>query len=132
MGDGSIEIRRSEIAERFSCAPSQINYVIATRFTNQCGFFVESRRGGGGHIKITKVFASADSFLMNIIKSVGRNISRNTAGILLQNCLDNGIISLREGQIILAALESNMLNGELRSEIFKNMLANIGGSNYAL
>ena len=132
LGGGSIEIRRGEIAERFSCAPSQINYVIATRFTSQCGFFVESRRGGGGHIKITKIFADEGSFLMNIINGIGREVSRHNAGIVLQNCLDNGAVTLREARIMLAALESNMLNGETRAEIFKNMLVNLGGGNYAL
>ena len=53
--EGSLEIQRSLLAERFDCAPSQINYVLTTRFTPYKGYYVESRRGGGGFIRITKV-----------------------------------------------------------------------------
>ena len=64
---GIVEIQRNEMANQFSCAPSQINYVLTTRFTVEKGYFVESRRGGGGYIRIKKLKISEDDFLKDMI-----------------------------------------------------------------
>ena len=65
-----IEIQRNELAEHFNCVPSQINYVIQTRFKPSQGYYVESKRGGGGHIKITKVNITKSNYLMHAISSI--------------------------------------------------------------
>ena len=66
----AIEIQRNELAEQFKCVPSQINYVISTRFKPQQGYYVESKRGGGGHITIRKVKSDKEDYLLHIIKNI--------------------------------------------------------------
>ena len=67
----SIELKRNELAQYFNCVPSQINYVISTRFTTERGYVVESRRGGGGHIRITRINLGRNEQIMHIINSIG-------------------------------------------------------------
>ena len=96
--NGAIEIQRNELANHFNCVPSQINYVIDTRFTTDRGYYVESRRGGGGHIRIRRVNINRPgNYLMHIISSMGGNISQKSAEVFINNFVDYDVISDREG-----------------------------------
>jgi transcriptional regulator CtsR len=108
--DGSIEIQRNELANHFKCVPSQINYVIDTRFTTERGYYVESRRGGGGNIRIRRVNISRPgNYLMHIISSMGDNISQQSADVFINNFIDYDVISVREGLILKAATSDKVL-----------------------
>lgn len=126
-----IEIQRNELAEHFKCVPSQINYVISTRFTPHQGYYVESRRGGGGSIKIKKVNLTKSDYLMHIITSMGNTISMKEVEIFLKNFLLNDIISEKEAKLISVATCDNVLivpqhiRDVLRANIFKNMIVNL-------
>ena len=76
--DGYTEIQRNELAQKIGCVPSQINYVISSRFTPEHGYIVESRRGGGGYIKITRASYDRNSLKMHLINSIGQSINENT------------------------------------------------------
>lgn len=129
--DGIIEIKRNELAERLGCVPSQINYVIQTRFTKERGYNVESRRGGGGFIRITKVKVRGDEYIMHIINSIGSSLDYATARALVSNLLGYNKITEREAKIILASLSDNILpfpapiKNEIRSAAMKNILINL-------
>lgn len=131
--DGTVEIQRNELANYFKCVPSQINYVIATRFTNERGFYVESRRGGGGHIRIKRMnINSAGNYLMHIVMSIGDSMSQQTAEAFITNFMDYDVISLREGRLLGAAVSDKVLGNVpvsqrdiLRASILKNMLASL-------
>ena len=128
---GEIEIQRNELAGKFNCVPSQINYVIATRFTVENGYVVESRRGGGGSIKIRKVQMTKSNYMMHIINSIGDSISQLTAEVFIKNFFENGYITKREAEIMLAALSDKSLQipqpqkDLIRAHIFKNMLVKL-------
>ena len=128
---GEIEIQRNELAGKFNCVPSQINYVIATRFTAENGYVVESRRGGGGSIKIRKVQMTKSNYMMHIINSIGNSINQLTAEVIVKNFYENGYISKREAELMLAALSDKSLQVPqpqkdlIRANIFKNMLVKL-------
>ncbi len=129
--EGAVEIQRKTIAERFGCVPSQVNYVIRTRFTNERGYSVESKRGGGGYLRIQKVAISGNNVIMHIVNSIGDSISFETASVLVQNMVDNEYLSVREGRLILSAITDNVLTlprplrEGLRAAILKNMLVSL-------
>ena len=124
-------IQRNDLAEHFNCVPSQINYVIATRFTPMQGYYVESSRGGGGCIKIKKVNITHSDYLMHIINSIGNSITAKEVDIFLKNFLDYDIITEKEANLIKGATSDNVLTlpketkDEIRAKIFKNMLINL-------
>lgn len=126
-----IEIQRNELAEKFNCVPSQINYVIATRFKPSQGYYVESRRGGGGHIKIEKVNVTKSNYLMHVINSMENKITSQEVDIFISNFLSEGIISKKEAKLLKVATSDNVLTvpqeikDTLRAKIFKNMLVNL-------
>ncbi len=103
--DGYIEIQRNELASQFNCVPSQINYVIDTRFTTDKGYYVESRRGGGGHIRIRRVRIKHKdkNYLMHAVASMGDSISQQTAYAFINNFVDYDIISEKEALMLKAA-----------------------------
>ena len=127
----AIEIQRNELAEHFNCVPSQINYVISTRFKPSQGYYVESRRGGGGHITIKKVNNTKDDYIMHIINNIGQNLSSNEVNILISDFLSYNIIDKKEAKLLKVATSDNVLGlpknikDEVRARIFKNMLLNI-------
>ncbi len=130
--DGTLEIQRKTIADRFGCVPSQINYVIRTRFTNERGYLVESKRGGGGYLRISRVTAPENSsYIMHIVNSIGDNISFQTAAVILKNVIDNEYLTVREGRIILSGLADNVLpfplsvRDSVRATLLKSMLLSI-------
>lgn len=130
---GTVEIQRNELANQFNCVPSQINYVIDTRFTTERGYYVESRRGGGGHIRIRRVNISRPgNYLMHIISSMGNSLSQQSAEVFINNFIDYEVISEREGLIMKAAASDKVLGGipaperdSIRAALLKNMLASL-------
>ena len=129
---GAIELQRNELALRFNCVPSQINYVISTRFSPERGYIVESRRGGGGYIKITRAnISTEESYIKKILSLLGDYISQTDANAIIQNLYELDIISQREGKIIIAALRDRAIainppqRDFVRAKILKNILVNI-------
>ncbi len=126
--DGEIEIQRNELAEHFKCVPSQINYVISTRFAPEKGYIVESRRGGGGSIRIKRISMTKSNHLMHIVNSVGNSISQMSAHIFIKNIFEAGLVNKNEAELMLAATGDKSipivqpLKDEIRACIFKNML----------
>lgn len=129
--EDSIEIQRNELAEQFNCVPSQINYVIATRFKPSQGYYVESRRGGGGHITIKKVNNTKSDYIMHIINNIGSEITSNEVDILLSDFLTYNIIEAKEAKLLKVATSDNVLQldkaekDKIRARILKNMLLNL-------
>ena len=127
--ENTAEIQRNDLAGTISCAPSQINYVLSSRFTPEHGYIIESRRGGGGYIKISRVVMSKSSALMHIINSVGESIDTMSARIIIENCLNSELISKENARIMCAAMSNNVirtvpvaLQDKLRAAILKEML----------
>ena len=125
-------LKRNELAERFGCAPSQINYVLATRFSPEQGYIVESRRGGGGYIRIIKKHLSKDEYLMHFIYAIGDKVSEGEARAYVRNLYENELISEREGKIMLASLNEKTLSSvpaaarpTVRADILKQILLNL-------
>lgn len=126
----AIEIQRNILAQQFDCAPSQINYVLTTRFNNDRGYVVESRRGGGGYIRIFKVRSSMEDELERILNdSVGDSITLNKCHGLLQALLDRDVISFREMKIIQSSLSDRALNNipyddrnKIRADLLKEII----------
>jgi len=129
---GTAELRRAELATRFNCVPSQINYVISTRFSPEHGYIVESRRGGGGYIRIKRVAVGAELLLMHTVNAIGDKIDPNTATALIANLSHNKAINDEEAKLIISAIGANALRPAnlyqrdiLRASILKQMLINI-------
>ena len=126
-----VEIQRNELAQHFNCVPSQINYVISTRFKPSQGYYVESKRGGGGNIKIRKINNTKSDYIMHIINNVGKTITTNDIDILLSDFLTYNIITAQEAKLLKVATSDNVLKldkdikDDVRARIFKNMLLNI-------
>lgn len=127
--NGILEIQRNELATRFGCAPSQINYVLMTRFNVERGYYIESRRGGGGSIKITRVCFSGREYLNDLLSDkIGSSISQNTAESYIDIFLEQELITEREAVIMKAAINDKALNIEpqyrdyVRAGILKSML----------
>lgn len=130
--NGSAEIQRNELAGNLGCVPSQINYVITSRFTPEQGYIVESRRGGGGYIRISRVKMDRGTAMMHIINSVGSTLDKATAEAMLNNMLQRDMIELQSAKIIAAALSDRTLSqveqdkrDTVRADLFKNMLLTI-------
>ncbi len=129
---GEVELKRNALADKFSCVPSQINYVISTRFSPERGYLVESRRGGGGYIKITRVSSGDRSTnLMHVINSVGDSISYSSAGAIIKNCYEYDLINQKEAKLIISAINEKALplkqplQDQIRARVLKNMLVSI-------
>ena len=124
-----IEIQRNILAQDLGCVPSQINYVLSSRFTPERGYMVESRRGGGGFIKITRIVYDKDTLIPRIISSVGENLDADTAQAHTMNLLYHGIISEPQAGLILSATSEApyrrlppQVRDIVRADIFKQML----------
>ena len=97
---GSLELKRNDLAQRLGCVPSQINYVITSRFTPEKGYVIESRRGGGGYVRITKKVFHKDEYLMHLFCSVGDEIDQKTAGLYILDMVERCLLTAREGKIV--------------------------------
>ncbi|GIO15251.1 transcriptional regulator [Cohnella xylanilytica] len=127
--EGIVEIQRSELAEKFSCVPSQINYVISTRFTLEKGYFVESKRGGGGYIRIQRVdLPSLEAVQRHIQQTVGEQIDQTTAEGLIYQLEESRFLTQREAYLLRAAVSRDVLQlklplrDEIRAKLLKAML----------
>ena len=123
---GQLELRRNELAERLGCVPSQINYVITSRFTPERGYIIESRRGGGGYIRITKKMIHNDEFLMHLFCAVGDTIDRRSAALYTLELLERGLISEREGRM-LSAVMSVIDDDGVRADALKKAILAFAG-----
>ncbi len=127
--NGNAEIQRNVLASELGCVPSQINYVITSRFTPEQGYMVESRRGGGGYVRITRVSTDRRSSIMHIINSIGDKLSAGSVSVMLRNMQDNKMLSKQDAALINSALSDKAygdvppnMRDRLRASIFKNML----------
>ena len=131
LGDSAqVEIRRSEIANHFDVVPSQINYVIKTRFTIQNGYLVKSKRGGGGYIRIERVNLLDDvSVLNSLIQAIGDSVRERDAFDIVRTLYEEKVITRREGDLMLVALskqtlalDDNAIEDRLRARILISFL----------
>lgn len=127
-----VELKRNEIAQEFNCVPSQINYVISTRFIPELGFYVESKRGGNGYIKISRINLSKSDYVKDIIYKIGGKMSQSVMEVYLRELLRYNVIDERNESIISAALSEKSLNqvdkvkrDQVRADMFKNILVNL-------
>jgi len=126
-----IEIQRNDLAQYFNCVPSQINYVIETRFKPSQGYYVESKRGGGGYIAIKKIDLTKSNYFMHIINSIEDKLTGQDVDIFISNFLSYNMISQQEAKLLKVATSDNVLTIEqpardkIRAKIFKNMLLNL-------
>ena len=129
---GSAELQRAELASRFKCVPSQINYVISTRFSPEHGYIVESRRGGSGYIRITRVRTDPQRMIMHTVNSIGEAIDARTAAALISNLTAAGIVENRDARLLLAAVSSQAMQpippeyrDAARASVFKQILIHL-------
>ncbi|MBP9989021.1 MAG: CtsR family transcriptional regulator [Ruminococcus sp.] len=128
--DGQTEIQRNELAQTLGCVPSQINYVISSRFTPEQGYIVESRRGGGGYIKITRTkYDDKSAVLMHVVNSIGDSLDESTCRAHVYNLNYQHILSAEVSKLILIATSEQtlhdappVLRDKIRASIFKKML----------
>lgn len=127
--NGGAEIRRNELAETIGCVPSQINYVITSRFTPEQGYIVESRRGGGGYIKITRVQMDKRSAVMHLINSIGESIDTRSATGIIKELLTRNLITLPTAKLLTSAISDRPYQSipteyrdTIRAAVLKNML----------
>ena len=135
LGDsnGVLELQRQELAKQFNVVPSQINYVLDSRFRPEQGFVIESRRGGGGYIRIRRVeYNDGNARIMHIVNSIGKSVNMFDAGLFLKNMEEYGYISPQAHIIIRAATSDNALasvpqenKDEVRAAILKNCLLSL-------
>ncbi len=125
-GGGVAELQRKRLADQFDCVPSQINYVIETRFTPEHGYLVESQRGGGGYIRIVRLMDSKQQTLLEAARSVGGRLTQNDAARLTRALVSAELLTQREGQLLLSACADGALSevakgdrDRLRAAIFR-------------
>lgn len=130
--DNSVDLRRNELAEHFGCVPSQINYVIATRFTADRGYSTESKKGGGGYVRIIRHNIENDDYLVYLLKErILGSISFRECEDILDRLIEEGYISQREHNLILSSLKdtpiplSLELKDMVRAYIMKNVILTI-------
>ncbi len=131
-GKDEVEFRRNTLAQDLGCVPSQINYVISSRFTPERGYIVESRRGGGGFIRIAKVNCNGETLLMHVVNSVGDSIDEATCRAHLANLVYRELLSKRDAKLILSAVSDSCLRAvdaetrdKVRALIFKQLLITV-------
>lgn len=113
--DGVLELQRNDLAQRFHCVPSQINYVMSTRFSPEHGYIVESRRGGGGYIRITRVRVDRPTLLMHFINSIGPEIDTRSALAIVRNLYETEAISQETARLLQIVLSDTALRSVPRS-----------------
>jgi len=127
--NGVLEIQRSDLAQRFNCVPSQINYVMSTRFSPERGYIVESRRGGNGYIRITRVRVDRQTLIMHVINSLGSQVDLASARAILSNLVQSGALEAEIGQVLLVAVGDKALGrvprevrDYVRADVMKQVL----------
>lgn len=132
--DGFAEITRGALAEKVNCVPSQITYVLSTRFTTGQGYRVESRRGGGGSIRIYRIDADNDltGYIMHVVNSMGQSLSQQQADVYIQNFIDYSVVDESAAALMSAAVSDRALEDlepglrdQVRMKIMKNILVEL-------
>ena len=130
--DQHVELRRNELAQHFGCAPSQINYVLATRFSVDHGYIIESRRGGGGYVRIVRMENRGEKdFLETLLDRVGNSIDEDTANAIISNLYERKMVTRREALLMKSAVSRNALalpisaKDVLRAAVFRNVLIQV-------
>jgi len=130
--EAHIELRRNELAQHFGCAPSQINYVLATRFSVDHGYIIESRRGGGGYVRIVRMQTRNEGNLLDsLLNRVGNSVTEETANAIIMNLYEHDMITQNEMTIMRSAISRNALalpvsaKDVLRAAVFRNMLVQV-------
>ena len=127
--NGVLEVQRSDLAQRFNCVPSQINYVMSTRFSPERGYIVESRRGGNGYIRITRVQVDRQTLMMHVINSLRSQVDLASARAILSNLVQSGALEEPVARALLAAVGDKALaavprevRDQTRADIMKQVL----------
>ena len=127
--DGVLEVQRSDLAQRFNCVPSQINYVMSTRFSPERGYIVESRRGGNGYIRITRVQVDRQTLMMHVINTLGNRVDLPSVRAILSNLVHTGALNEEIARVLLAAVSDKALvsvpreyRDAIRADIMKQVL----------
>lgn len=130
--DGGAEIRRNELAETLGCVPSQINYVLTSRFTPEQGYIVESKRGGGGYIRITRIQMDRSSAVMHLINSIGNSIDFSLADRIIKELCSRELITQAAANLMISAISDRVYSAvpteyrdSLRASVLKNMLLSL-------
>jgi len=128
-GGGSTEVRRNDLAAKIGCVPSQINYVITSRFTPERGYVTESRRGGGGYIRIVRIKMTKNEYLMHFFQAIGQTLDEAEAKAYLKNLIEHGIMTEREARIAAQAMSQSALDkcapdkrAMVRADILRHIL----------
>jgi len=130
--EAHIELRRNELAQHFGCAPSQINYVLATRFSVDHGYIIESRRGGGGYVRIVRMQEREEGNLLEaLLRRVGNSVDEDTANAIITHLMDLKLITGNESKLMRSAVSRNALalpisaKDVLRAAVLRNMLVQV-------
>ena len=130
--EAQIDLRRNELAQHFGCAPSQINYVLATRFSVDHGYIIESRRGGGGYVRIVRMQERDEGNLLDALLSrVGNSVTEETANAIITHLTDRKLVTAKEAALMKAAISRNALalpvsaKDVLRAAVLRNMLIQV-------
>ncbi len=132
--NGFAEITRGELAKRANCVPSQVTYVLSTRFTSSNGYRVESRRGGGGSIRIYKIDTNHNQagYIMHAVNSLGETLTQKQADIFIRNFYDYDVMDADTARLFMAAISDSsldqvdgILRDTIRMKILKNMLVEL-------
>ncbi len=124
-----VELRRNELAQHFGCAPSQINYVLATRFSIDHGYVIEIRRGGGGYVRIVRMRQSSEGNMLSmLLNRIGSEIDEESASAIIAHLNECGLVTLNEALLMRSAVAQNALalpisaKNVLRAAVLRNML----------
>ena len=130
--EAHVELRRNELAQHFGCAPSQINYVLATRFSVDHGYIIESRRGGGGYVRIVRMQEREEGNLLEaLLNRVGNSVDEETANAIITHLTDLKLVTVNEACLMRAAVSRNALalpisaKDVLRAAVLRNMLVQV-------
>ena len=128
-GGGTTEVRRNDLATKVGCVPSQINYVITSRFTPERGYIIESRRGGGGYIRIVRAQMTKNEYLMHFFQAIGDELDEQNAAAFVANLYDRGVVDAGEARIMKASLCGSVLDRArpeeknfLRADIMRHII----------
>ena len=128
-GDGMLEFKRNDLANRIGCVPSQITYVISSRFTPERGYVIESHRGGGGYVRVERRRMDKNEYLMHFFHAIGNSLSEDDAAAFLENLVGNGVITEREGALVLSSMSGGALSSlpneyksALRADIMRHII----------
>ena len=129
-GSDTVQIQRNELANLFNCAPSQINYVLTTRFSREKGYEVQSKKGGGGYVKIDKITKLNKEQVLHILyKKINKEITYTQSKVIINWLIDINLINSKEGKIILCTIDDKSLNTTIRglddvirAKILKNII----------